>query len=199
VSSTSDELTHYRQLAKKCAVDAFATSEIFQARVGRVKRYLLWVNYIGVAIPLLMGTIVLTFGIFSSLKLVVFVAGCLLLPQVVLNLWAVLAGWVDNHAYASASAAANDSLATRYRDLYKNPSITVAAIRRQYEVLQVEDRSRREQDLRQDISDAEKRMGMRAALRSLEIPCAGCDVVPSSMTPTDCGVCGNFKYKETKK
>jgi mobilome CxxCx(11)CxxC protein len=114
--------------------------------------------------------------------------------QAAIALWSIVGGWVEGYSYATTSAAANESLSARFSELGRSPPNSTNELRHKYKKLQIEDNARREQDHRQGIKQAELRMGMRAALRQFQRPRAGCDEVPTSMKPTNCGVCGNFKY-----
>ena len=191
-----DEALQLRGMCWDNAIHTFGTSYVFQRRTRVMKRRLMWVNYVGVAIPVTVGAIVLTFGVFSSLGVIIAVAGLIALGQVVVNLWAIIGGWVERHSYSSESAVANDSLSMRYQDMGRNPPDEIVDLRHEYEKLQIEDKYRRDRDMHQDVSESEKRMGMRAALRKMQRSCAGCHKVPTSMRPLDCDVCGNFKYRD---
>jgi mobilome CxxCx(11)CxxC protein len=191
-----DEADRYRVLCWDNAVHALGTSYVFQRRARTLKSRLTWVNYIGAAVPLIVGILVLTFGTFGALEVIVPIAGLVLLVQAVVNLWAVFGGWVDKLPYANTSAAANDALSARYQELGANPPVRIDELKHAYEKLQIADKSRRDQDLPQDILPVEQRMGMRYALRKFQRQCAGCGEVPKSMQPTDCDVCGNFKYSD---
>ncbi|MGW4750469.1 mobilome CxxCx(11)CxxC protein, partial [Streptomyces sp. NPDC004290] len=69
---------------------------------------------------------------------------------------------------------------------------TLASLRTQYEKLEVEDSARRDRDSEKGVTDKERRRGMRATLRKFQRQCAGCQLVPTSLTPSDCDVCGRF-------
>ena len=194
--TVDNERNRYRSLSWDNAIHTFATSYIFQQRARNLKRQLLWVNYLGIALPLVMGTLVLTFGVVDPLKKVAIVIGALLIPQVVINAWAVLGSWVERHSYANTSAAANDSLSTRFHELGANPPPNLDELKHAYDKLQIEDKARRDQDMQYDITEPEKRMGMRAALRKFQRPCASCKLAPTAMRPSNCDVCGKFKYSE---
>ena len=60
------------------------------------------------------------------------------------------------------------------------------------EVLKTENNLRRHIDNQQNVTEKEKRFGMRAALRQYQKQCSACKKVPTTMKPTSCGVCGNF-------
>lgn len=190
----TDQFDSYRKLCWDNAVNAFGTSYVFQQRAHTLKTRLQWVNYVGVAVPVVVGALVLSFGIFSLLAVVITAAGVVGVIQMTVNLWSIIGRWVEEYSYAISSIAANDSLSIRYRELAQNPPSELDALRQMYERLQIEDTMRRDQDLQHDIEDYERRMGMRAALRQFQRKCTACEQVPTSMKPSDCGVCGSFKY-----
>lgn len=192
-----DERNQLRQLCWDYAVHAFSTSYIFQQRAQRLRRRLLWITYIGTAVPFIIGLLALTFGAFGALHALLIIGASVLIPQAIINLWAIVGAWVELYSYANSSASANDSLASGYRQLGANPPEDTASLKREYDVLRAEDKSRREQDMQQHVKDSEMRMGMRAALRQFRRRCAGCNEVPNSMEPTECPVCGSFKYRRT--
>lgn len=196
VTDTEQQITTYRSQCWDNAIHAFGTSYIFQQRARRLKTRLQWVNYIGIATPVLVGSLALSFGQFDLLPFIITICGAIGVIQMFFNLWSLVSRWVEEHSYAISSTAANDSLSTRYKELGQNPPPRLSDLRQMYERLQLEDRSRRDQDHEHGIGDEERRMGMRAALRQFQRSCAGCQKVPTAMEPSDCGICGNFKHTE---
>lgn len=177
------------------ALNAYATSFIFQRRARTLGIKLNLITYIGFVVPMTVGLIVLSYGYLKSLPIIISIAAALGIAQLVVSLWSVIGGWVAGYSYASTSAAANSSLALRYEDLASNPPDDISVLRREYEKLTIRDEDRQEQDYQQSVKESEKRMGMRAALRKYQRPCAGCGKVPTNMKATECGVCGNFRYR----
>ncbi|MGH7869941.1 MAG: mobilome CxxCx(11)CxxC protein [Candidatus Dormibacteraceae bacterium] len=195
--ANNDQIATYRSLCWNNAIDTFGTSYVFQQRARQRKRRLQWINYVGIGAPLLVGSLVLSFGKFNLLPVIIAIAGAIGIAQIALNLWSVIGRWVEDYSYAIISIAANDSLSVRFRELGQNPPPNLDALRERYDRLQVEDTMRRDQDLQHDIKDFEQRMGMHAALRQFQRKCVGCKKVPTSMEPSDCGICGNFKYTDS--
>jgi mobilome CxxCx(11)CxxC protein len=193
-TTSAEQTTSYRSQCWDNAIHAFGTSYVFQQRARRLKIRLQWINYVGIAVPILAGSLVLSFGQFGPLSIVVTILSAIGVIQVIVNLWSLVGRWVEEHSYTISSIASNDSLSIKYREFGQNPPAKLSDLRQMYERLQVEDRTRREQDHQHGISDSERRMGMRAALRQFQRTCVGCKKVPTSMEPSDCGICGNFKY-----
>ena len=185
-------------LRSQCRVDAvhaYATSYIFQRRARTLKKRVQWITYIGFAVPMIVGLIVSAYGHFKSLPIIIAVAAAIGIGQATISLWAIVGGWVDGATYAATSAAANDLFAARYAELASNPPADIRSFWEQYQVLKTEYRARTDQDFQQGVREAEKHMGMRAALRKYQKACAGCGQVPVDMKATKCGVCGDFRYR----
>lgn len=182
-------------LRRECwlgALHAFGTSHVFQRRARRLNLKLRLLTYTGIALPLTVGATAVSFGFdLAVLPAMLAIVSSLLVVQLLVSVWAVVAHWVEAHTYANESAIANDELARRYEALARTPP-TDAELRSEFDLLNVDNRNRTQQDMRRDITEREKRRGMRAALRQYQRACATCREVPTSMKPTDCDTCGNF-------
>ncbi|WP_412769001.1 mobilome CxxCx(11)CxxC protein [Micromonospora zamorensis] len=179
------------------ALHAFGTAYIFEDRARRFKRRLKWLNFVALAVPLLVGGLALSYGIgLPFLGLIVTAGATVGLVQLAFSAWSVSSGWVESYGYAVTSLADNQRLAQDLKELASNRSLDIDSLRNRYEVLKALDNARSAQDSGQNIEDQEKRMGMRASLRERRLSCAGCEMVPTSMNPSDCDVCGNFKLRK---
>ncbi|MGW0294748.1 mobilome CxxCx(11)CxxC protein [Streptomyces tuirus] len=181
----------YRRKCWDAALHAHGTSYIFQKRASRLKRNTDVLTWIGFAVPLLIGALVGTFGRDRLWSVVLVVGSVIAAAQLVTSLWSLVKRWPEELAYSSASATANESLASRFAALGEDPP-GLAALRTQLEKLNVEDTARRERDNEKNVTEKERRMGMRAALRKFQRRCPACQQVPTAMDPSDCGVCGKF-------
>jgi len=115
------------------------------------------------------------------------------------SIWALSYRWEDGFAYALESLSANRTLFEKYAALARNPPLSPEEAEQLFNLIKVEDQARSSLDEQQGISGEEERMGMRAALRQLEKPCAGCGEVPISLSPSDCDVCGKFKMRRIQQ
>lgn len=204
VSSTSfgqDEeatLTTTDELRADCwneALHCFGTSYIFETRTNRLRRRLRFLTFLGVVVPSAIGAAATSFGVGSRWTTAFLVIGAVVgLVQLVMSVWALSYRWEDDFAYASESQSANRVLYCRFKELATRTSdqCEYELARRQYELIQTESSSRSGSDEKQGITEKEKRMGMRAALRQMRRPCAACELVPTSMDATNCDVCGRF-------
>lgn len=181
-----------RQECWKNAIYAFGTSHIFQRRLRRIRKRLQWLTYSGIVLPLLIGAVVLSFGVdLPGLPVLIAIAALLLIAQLAVSAWSIVAGWVDQLAHASDSAITNERLSRQYAELGRNPP-SGGQFRVAYDLVRADDQNQRQLDLRQHLSDKEERRGMRAALRQFRRACDGCGKVPASLRPTECDICGNY-------
>ncbi|MEK0336651.1 MAG: hypothetical protein QQN41_04360 [Nitrosopumilus sp.] len=175
------------------AVHCFGTAYIFEKRAEMLKKRLTRINFLGVVVPITVGAIVISFGInFEYVGFVIAIAGILGIGQLISSIWSLAAKWDDSYAYALESTSSNYSLSNKFQSLGKNPPQEISGLKLQYELLITENQSRSQSDYKQNISDMEKRMGLRASLRNFERECNGCRRIPKSMEASDCDVCGNF-------
>jgi len=179
-----------RQDCWTLAVHSYGTAYIFEQRAGALRRRLQWINYLGIAVPLAVGGLVGAFGASSSFVVPMqWVAGVLSVIQLLLSGWSLVAGWQASFEYSQESAGDNYRLAELLASLGRNPPSDLSV---QSEIAKAQYQARSGADTKQGISDEEKRMGLRAALRKFERACSSCGKIPVSISPTSCGVCGNF-------
>ncbi|GAA2518802.1 mobilome CxxCx(11)CxxC protein [Streptomyces sp. NPDC004673] len=181
----------YRRKCWDAALHAYGTSHIFQRRARDLKRKTDVLTWVGLAVPLLIGALVGTFGRNEFWGTALAVGAVIAAVQLAINLWSLVRRWPEDLAYSSASAVANESLAAQFVSLAEDPP-ALPAFRTRFEKLSVEDGARRARDGEKNVKDKELRRGMRAALRKYQRPCLGCQQTPTAMTPTDCDVCGKF-------
>lgn len=198
-ASRVDELTE--SLQRECwdaALHAFGTASIFDRRALVLKRYLRRLSYVGLVVPVVVGSSVMAFNQFDALPLMIIVGGLIGVGQMAVSAWSLTAGWVDKHAYAVSSNVDNKRLSEDYRTLASRPPSSGKTFRERVELLNVANRARKDNDEQQEITSDEKRFGMRSALRNFQRPCGGCHIVPIGMKPSDCDVCGNYQLTEVR-
>lgn len=185
-----DPTIPYRETAWKRAIEAYGTAYIFERRVAKPRRLLRLLAWLGLAVPVSLGGLVTAFGVNQKLLVpALVVAGLLSLVQALLSLWALTSRWDDSLSYGLESVRGNHRLASQYERLASLGPTDIAA---RLEVVDASNQARIENDLSQGITDAEKRMGMRAGLRQFRRACAECAQVPTSLQPSKCNTCGNF-------
>jgi mobilome CxxCx(11)CxxC protein len=171
------------------ALYAFGTASIFERRARRLGYGLKILTYVGFVVPLAVGTAVLSFNISHALVVnIAMIAGALLLVQLVLSAWSIVAGWDQARSYAIESMTDNFRLAGAYKFLAEH---SPADLKHRFEVLAGQTASRDASDYRQDLTEKEKRAGLRAALFQYRRQCVQCGAIPVSREAiTECGVCG---------
>lgn len=175
------------------AIHNFGTGYIFEKRAHAYKFRLKALAVLGIGVPALVGIIYLTFTTQQILlDWAIYLAGILGVAQVILSVWSLTSKWEDGYSYSIESKSANYSLSERFRKLAKSPPLQLPELKKEFNLLEAQNAFRSEQDDKHNITDKEKRMGMRAGLRQFDKACIHCGVVPVSMKPTKCDVCGNF-------
>jgi mobilome CxxCx(11)CxxC protein len=175
------------------ALHCFGTAAIFRKRANRARLRLRILTFLGIVVPASVGGLVLSFGTdFQYKNLVIVFASIFGLIQLVLSIWSLVAKWEDSFAYSLESLSVNDRLSSLFQELAKAIPIDSMELKTRYELLQAENRDRRARDNQQLITEKEHRFGMRAALRQFQRTCISCKKVPTSLTPTNCDICGNF-------
>lgn len=192
-------LNDLHQEAWDRALAAVATARIFERRSRKLRQKLRLLSFIGLLGPLLVGALALSYGVgFSPLPLLIAIASAVAVLQAAISLWSVSANWSGSLEVALHSIIVNRELFDRFSELGRSTLIE-SELRVELTVLKSRDDAQRSVDLQQEITEVEKRFGMRSALIRLRRTCVQCADVPSSMNPTNCGVCGDFsawKFRE---
>ena len=182
-----------RQECWNQALRCFGTAFIFEQRANQLRRNLRLLTFLGIVVPVSIGSIILSFGAnISVLPLLLVIAGILSTIQLITSVWSLTAKWDDALAYATKSNSANKNLSLRYRDFGQSPPQDPGMLDLQFQLLQAEYQRQSIEDENQGVTEKEKRKGMRAGLREFQRPCVTCKKTPTSMTPSDCDTCGNF-------
>lgn len=173
------------------ALHCFGTAYMFEKHAKSIRRKITFLTFLGIAAPATVGAFIGTFNLSPNVtKFVLVLAGLISILQLIFSIWALASGWNDHLSYYLESKSANYRLADEYTQLANIISISQTEFDTKLQVLETEGKLRNDLDNRHDITDKEKRMGMRAGLRQYRRLCAGCSTMPSSMKPTNCGVCG---------
>jgi mobilome CxxCx(11)CxxC protein len=117
------------------------------------------------------------------------ILGFLGLLQLLMAVWSLVARWDDDRAYSIFATRSNSTLRAEWESVAKAQATHIEA---EYNRVQAAEKIIEQEDLTKEISDKEKRYGMRAGLLFYRKACAVCKLVPTSMKPTNCDVCGNF-------
>ncbi len=188
-----------RRDCNESALKCFGTAYIFEQRASPLRFGIKVLTFSSLIGPLAIGALVLSVGADGEIiKPAIWGASTLSVVQIIVSLWALVCRWQEHLAYYLESKADNYQLSDRYKDLANNTTYSDKKWRQEFEILETIGRMRSQQDLRFDICDEEKRMGMRAALRNVQRECVGCKNIPHSMQSSGCSVCGEFKQRKIK-
>ena len=191
-------MTEVEILRQKCwdrALQTHGSAHVFELRSNRFRNRLRILTFFGIAVPATIGSVVLSSKNADLSAVLLFIAGFLGLVQLIGSIWSLVSHWDESYSYARESLTSNYQLSNKYQKLAENPPSDPAVLQLQFDLLEKEDQFRYAQDSKQGISEEEKRLAMRAGLRQFQRPCTQCSTVPSSLEPTDCGVCGDFKRR----
>lgn len=190
---TESSVEAIRRRAWNEAVLTYGTAYIFEQRSQKFRKLLRIPAFLGLVVPMTVGSLYLAFQLEETLlTTVAVVAGIISAIQAFISAQALSAKWEETYSYALESTSANYSLSTRFASLGESTPKSLSDLQLRFELLQTENSLRSDQDVRQGITDVEKRKGMRAGLRKFQRQCTACHEVPKSMKPTNCDVCGNF-------
>ena len=183
-----------RRLCADNALKCFGTAYIFERRGSDIRWKIRIVNFLGIAGPASLGAVLAMLGLQSPyLPIAITVAGAVALVQVIAAIWSLVAGWDTSLAYAIESKSENYRLASEFEALGKTTTLTDDEFESELKDLETRADFRSDLDNRMDVSDKEKRRGLRAGLRKFQRVCAVCGDIPVSMKPTKpCPACDNF-------
>ncbi|MDQ2768923.1 MAG: hypothetical protein M3Y54_00275 [Bacteroidota bacterium] len=190
--------TRFDEIKRECwneALHAYGLAEIFRRKQKVLDKRINFITLLGVIIPGLVGATAMGYGLkFNMLPAMIAVGIFVLIIQLLLSILALVYKWSDKMSYANESISENSRLSDDFRKLGANQAIVLPDLEQQFQILSTRSESRSQQDNKVDIEEKENRYGMRHALRIFKRKCAGCGLEPISLTPTDCDVCGNFKF-----
>ncbi len=190
---TSPTMNVPADLTKHCidrAFYAYGTSRIFDRRCQKLRKGRNAITFLGIAVPLIVGSLILSFGAKPELMpILVWLAGLVGTIQLILSAWSIVARWDEQYSYAMSAMLANTRLYNSWDRLSKSQQSNLQDFVAE---IDAEDQRQEQSDLTAHITEEEKRFAMRAALYYKGLSCAACKVKPTSMTPSNCDTCGNF-------
>ncbi|MBB3843857.1 hypothetical protein XarbCFBP8138_20150 [Xanthomonas arboricola] len=173
---------------------AFGSSRVFARRANQLRSRRTWLVFLGIAIPLVVGGVVLSFSVnASALKWLIALASILSVIQLALSAWALVARWDERYESSVESTQNNYELFSRYETLARNPPKDFLE---RFETLEERNRAQERADTKTDLSHYERRYAMRHALIQFRRVCVSCKTQPKSLTEVShCDLCGNLESK----
>lgn len=199
---TEDQLFNkYRQHLHHKYQDCASRSYIFQQRAARFKSRLRLLNLFGVLTPALVGIIVTTYNLNSTISSVaVVIAAPITIIQFSISLWSFFYRWDDELSYAYEAMQSYKNVEAKYYKMANFPSNNILnKLKKEAEPIDAEYQTREQLDVSHDVRPWEDRMGMRYSLYQYQCKCTGCQIIPISLENTNCTVCGNFSIKNRYK
>lgn len=173
------------------ALDSIAFWYIFQMKIKRINSWLRLSKILGIAIPVFLGGILTSAYNFEQvISVAIWIATPIALTQLVLSTVLTLNGSDENLLKYSTKAAEYSVLESDFKKMARYPDNDESEYVKKFELLLEREKGVGKGNL--EVTDKEKRIGMRFGLREYSRACAGCKKVPTSMDSTDCGICGNF-------
>lgn len=179
-------------LIKECNDNVYytyGTTRIFEKRASKLKQLRTWITFLGIAVPLIVGSLFLSFGAKSSiLPIVSVLSGIVITAQLVMSSWSIVARWDESYESSIDSVRGNTYLYNRWKWLVNSP----ANLQDEYKKIKEDHEKQEFKDLAQAITDGEKRFATHEALMYFKKPCHVCKNIPKSSKPTQCDGCGNY-------
>jgi mobilome CxxCx(11)CxxC protein len=190
-------------IKSKCwdnSLQTFGYSYIFMRRAMFYRKWLRILSLLGILVPLIIGTAATGYGIDSDLlKALIWVSVPLSLIQITISAFALINIWEDMVSYSLEAVAHYNMLSDQYKEMATNDIKSPEQFIADYNNLNIHYNFRSQSDVKYLVTDLEKRIGMRWALREFQRACVGCQIIPISMDSTECPVCGNFKKSQILK
>lgn len=194
-----DEKTQFEKKRKEVwdkSFHAFANSYLYGIRRRKIKKMQTIITFLGVIIPILGGSLILNYGSDNIyVKLGLAILSIISLIQVVLSTWSIVAGWNEANEFYTEASYWYSSISEEYESLAKTPPNKLKKLETEIKLIDNKNSYSQMQAVKYELSEKEKRRGMRYALRNFRRKCVGCGKVPTSMESTDCDICGDFNPK----
>ncbi|WP_272150711.1 mobilome CxxCx(11)CxxC protein [Tenacibaculum aiptasiae] len=172
---------------------SFGYGYIFQKRIEWYLRYINALKFFGIIVPLIIGAIALGYGANSNILIYAIIIGTpFIILQLVISTLSIVYKWDDELAYSFEASNDYNYLYDEFRKLFNYPTQSSTNLENKFDILITKMNSREQQNSKHKITEKELRTGMRYSLREHKKECSGCKKIPTDMTSTKCGVCGNF-------
>lgn len=172
-------------------LDAIAYSYIYQLKIKSINFWLRISKILGIIIPVFLGGILTsTYNSPEYISMAIWITSPFALGQLVLSTILTINGADENVLKYSTKAAEYSVIETEFRQMARYPNSDEFEYLKKFEILIEREKGISKANL--EVTDKEKRIGMRFGLRELSRECVGCKKTPLSMTSSKCDICGNF-------
>lgn len=177
-----------RSKAWESVIHSYGTFAVFLKRVEKLKLKRRLRDFFGIALPCVLGFFYAN-NIGGYQKLLIYFIGLIALAQLLVTIWSLVSGWDEDYSYAMNAARENEGMSQAWERVATS---AVELLRTEFASTRNQDDKIQERDRAQNISEKERRFGMRRALFFRRKECAVCHVVPVNLKPTECVCCGSF-------
>ena len=172
-------------------LDAIAYSYIYQLKIKSINFWLRISKILGIIIPVFLGGVLTsTYNSPEYISMAFWIKSPLELGQLVLSTILTINGADENVLKYSTKAAEYSVIETEFRQMARYPNSDEFEYLKKFEILIEREKGISKANL--EVTDKEKRIGMRFGLRELSRKCVGCNEIPLSMNTSNCDICGNF-------
>ena len=173
------------------ALDSFGFSYIYSRKTQKLDLYIKWIRVLGFIIPVLLGAIVSSYYAKKEIiETAMFFATPLAIAQLVLSAMVTSLGSETKLSGYITKSIEYGLLNSEFQQLANFPDNNFETLSKKYDILVERERGLSKGN--NELTDKEKRRGMRAGLRNYKRACVGCGETPLSIVSTKCEVCGNF-------
>lgn len=179
-----------RCIAWDKALEACATQALFEKRAARIKLLNNIKDFLGIFVPAAIGVTAMSIEIAPNIfKVLVAITVVPIISQLAISIWSLVQKWNDDYVSCITSIKANNSIKREWEDFGNG----ITDVNKQnFDRIMKRNTDQEHLDLEKDISEKEKRYGMRYGLRQYKRACVECNVVPTSLKPSRCNICGQF-------
>lgn len=175
------------------SLNCYGTAYLLQYKMQKITVFNTILKFMGLAIPLVVGGVVLSFGYNQALMpILLYVLGILSIIQLIVSLWAIVDNWDRKIEIYSESKLKNLELS----DLLKDCALRYNQDKDKYDSvfteLIIKDDIQKRNDNKIYFSEKEKRKGLRAGLFQFQRECVSCKKIPKSLRASNCETCGKF-------
>lgn len=172
-------------------LDAIGFGYIYQIKIKKINFWLRISKILGIIIPVFLGGVLTsTYNKPEYIAIAIWITSPFALGQLVLSTILTINGADENVLKYSTKAAEYSVIETEFRQMARYPNSDEFEYLKKFEILIEREKGIAKGNL--EVTDKEKRLGMRFGLRELSRECVGCKTVPLSMKSTKCDICGNF-------
>lgn len=172
-------------------LDAIGYSYIYLLKIKKINFWLRISKILGIIIPVFLGGVLTsTYNSPEYISLAIWITSPFAIIQLLLSTILTINGADENVLRYSTKAAEYSVIETEFRQMARYPIIDEFEYLKKFEILIEREKGISKGNL--EVTDKEKRIGMRFGLRELSRSCVGCNETPLSMKTSNCDICGNF-------